>query len=124
MKRTRTGQVGAGEVKKIKMLTGHEIPLDGDLLYILESLYREVTLKRELKATFEDMMQEIHHLVDEMDEDARKRYLIESLFLNTVTYENERLGAYMKKLTGGVDSGEAEGPDRGDGPDTHDTSDE
>jgi hypothetical protein len=46
------------------------------------------------------MMQEIVHLVEEMDEDARKRYLIESLFLNTVTYENERLGAYMKKLTG------------------------
>jgi hypothetical protein len=102
MKRTNTGQVGAGEIKKIKMLTGHEIPLDGDLLYVLESLYREVTLSRELKATFEEMMQEIVHLVEEMDEDARKQYLIESLFLNTVTYENERLGAYMKKLTGGT----------------------
>jgi hypothetical protein len=49
-----------------------------------------------------------------MDEDARKRYLVESLFLNTVTYENERLGAYLKTLTGGVkgakpiDSGEAD----------------
>ena len=27
-------------------------------------------------------------------------YLIESLFLNSVTYENEKLGAYMRKLTG------------------------
>ena len=92
------------------MLTGHEIPLDGDLLYVLESLYREVTLSRELKATFEEMMQEIVHLVDEMDEDARKQYLIESLFLNTVTYENERLGAYMKKLTGGTIRDDHEGP--------------
>lgn len=114
MKRTKISQVGAAELKKIKMLTGHEIPLDGDLLYVLESLYREVTLKQELKATFEDMMQEINHLVDGMDEDARKRYLVESLFLNTVTYENERLGAYLKTLTGGVkgakpiDSGEAD----------------
>lgn len=82
------------------MLTGHGIPLDGDLLYVLESLYREVTLRRELKVTFEDMMREISHLVEEMDDESRKRYLIESLFLNTVTYENERLGAYMKKLTG------------------------
>jgi hypothetical protein len=80
------------------MLTGHEIPLDGDLLFVLESLYREVTLRRELKVTFEDMMREITHLVDEMDDGSRKSYLIESLFLNTVTYENERLGAYMKKL--------------------------
>ena len=80
----------------------------------MESLYREVTLKRELKATFEDMMQEVNHLVDEMEEDAIKRYLVESLFLNTVTYENERLGAYLKTLTRGVegakpiDSGEAD----------------
>ena len=90
-------------MKKIKMLGGHPIPLDGDLLLVLESLYREVTLKRELKATFEDMMHEIVHLVEEMDEDDRKRYLIESLFLNTVTYENERLGAYVKKLKGRVE---------------------
>lgn len=89
-------------MKKIKMLTGHEIPLDGDLLYVLESLYREVSLKRELKATFDDMMNEIVNVVEAMDEDARRQYLIESLFLNTVTYENERLGAYMKKLTGGA----------------------
>jgi len=90
-------------MKKIKMLTGHEIPLDGDLLYVLESLYREVSLKRELKATFDDMMNEIVNIVGAMDEEARRQYLIESLFLNTVTYENERLGAYMKKLTGRAD---------------------
>lgn len=90
-------------MKKIKMLTGREIPLDGDLLLILESLYQEVTLRSELKATYEDMMREIVHLVEEMGEDDRKRYLVESVFLNSVTYENERLGAYMKKLTGRAD---------------------
>ena len=96
-------------MKKVRMLTGHEIPLDGDLLYVLESLYREVTLRRELKVTFEDMMREIAHLVEEMDEESRKRYLIESLFLNTVTYENERLGAYMKKLTGEAERAKGRG---------------
>ena len=99
---------GSGPMKRVKMLTGHEIPLDGDLLYMLESLYREVALKRELKATFDDMMGEIVNIVDSMDEEARKQYLTESLFLNTVTYENERLGAYMKKLTG--DTGEDADP--------------
>ncbi len=87
-------------MKKVKMLTGQEIPLDGDLLFVLESLYREVALKRELKATFDDMMSEIVNIVEGMDEETRRQYLIESLFLNTVTYENERLGAYMKKLSG------------------------
>ena len=86
-------------MNKVKMLTGFEIPLDGDLLHMLESLYREVALKRELKASFDDMMNEIVHVVEGMDEAARKQYLIESIFLNTVTYENERLSAYLKKLT-------------------------
>ena len=100
-------------MKRIKMLTGHEIPLDGDLLLMLESLYQEVSLKRELKATFDDMMGEIVNLVEGMDESARRQYLIESLFLNTVTYENERLGAYMRKLTSRTeDDGSGRGPSR------------
>jgi hypothetical protein len=45
------------------------------------------------------MVREIQHLIDQMTDDERKQYLSESLFLNTVSYENERLGAYMKKLT-------------------------
>ena len=98
-------------MNKVKMLSGHMITLDGDLLYILESLYREVTLRRELKVTFEDMMREIIHLVDEMDDESKKRYLIESLFLNTVTYENERLGAYMKKLSGDAERHKNEEPE-------------
>ena len=35
----------------------------------------------------------------QMTDEERRHYLSESLFLNTVSYENERLGAYMKKLT-------------------------
>ena len=34
-----------------------------------------------------------------MSEEERKRYLVESLFLNSVTYENEMLDAYMRRLT-------------------------
>lgn len=87
-------------MRTIKTTTGAEIPLDGDLLAILETLYKEVTVRRGLERTFEDMMQEIRHLIDQMTPDEQRAYLIESLFLNTVTYENERLGAYVKKLTG------------------------
>ena len=66
---------------------------------MLESLYVEVTAKRELERTFEDMVREIQHLIDQMTDEERRQYLSESLFLNIVSYENERLGAYMKKLT-------------------------
>ena len=34
-----------------------------------------------------------------MDESERRAYLIESLFLNTVRYENDKLEAYMKKIS-------------------------
>jgi hypothetical protein len=86
-------------MRNIKMTNGAKVTLDGDLLAMLESLYIEVTAKRELERTFEDMVREIQNLIDQMSDDERRQYLAESLFLNTVSYENERLGAYMKKLT-------------------------
>ena len=85
-------------MRSVRLSTGFVLELDGDLLGVLEALYREVTLKRELKLSFEDMMREIQGLVGQMNEDDRQRYLVESLFLNSVTYENEMLDAYMRRL--------------------------
>jgi Zn-dependent M32 family carboxypeptidase len=84
---------------EIKTTTGASITLDGDLLAIMEALYQEVTAKRELDRSFEDMVREINHLIEQMDESERRTYLAESLFLNTVKYENDKLEAYMRKLT-------------------------
>ena len=83
----------------IKTTTGAMIPLDGDLLAVMETLYREVTAKRELERSFEDMVREIQHLIEQMTDSERRRYLAESLFLNTVRYENDKLEAYMKRLS-------------------------
>ena len=85
-------------MRTIKTTTGAAIPLDGDLLAIMETLYREVTARSELSRSFEDMTGEINHLIDQMDERERRAYLLESLFLNTVRYENEKLEAYMRKI--------------------------
>jgi Zn-dependent M32 family carboxypeptidase len=82
----------------IKTTTGAAIALDGDLLAIMEALYHEVTASRALDRSFEDMVREIQHLIDQMDEGERRTYLAESLFLNTVKYENDKLEAYIKKL--------------------------
>ena len=86
--------------RTIRTTTGAEIALDGDLLAIMETLYREVTVRRNLDRSFEDMVQEISHLIEQMDEDERRAYLLESLFLNTVKYENDKLESYMKRLSG------------------------
>jgi phage gp29-like protein len=83
----------------IKTSSGTPITLDGDLLAVMEALYKEVTAKREFERSFEDMVREIQHLIGQMDENERKTYLAESLFLNTVKYENDKLEAYMRKLT-------------------------
>ena len=86
-------------MRTIKMTTGARLALDGDLLTVLEALYKEVSARHELQASFEDMAHEIQHIIEQMTDEERRQYLSESLFLNTVSYENERLGAYLKKLT-------------------------
>lgn len=86
-------------MRTIKTTTGATITLDGDLLAIMETLYREITVKRNFDRSFEDMMREIQHLIGQMTEDERRAYFVESLFLNTVKYENDMAEAYVKKLT-------------------------
>jgi hypothetical protein len=84
-------------MRTIKMTTGARIALDGDLLTLLETLYHELTAS-EVDRTFEDTVREIQGVIEQMTSDERRQYLSESLFLNFVSYENERLGAYLKKL--------------------------
>jgi hypothetical protein len=95
-------------MRTIKLTDGAELPLDGDLLALLEALYREVTIRKDLDRSFEDMVREIQHVINSMDDEERRQYLAESLFLNTVSYENERLGAYMRRLAETEESAETE----------------
>jgi hypothetical protein len=85
-------------MRSITTTNGAEIVLDGDLLAIMEVLYREVTARKELERSFEDMVREIKHLIAQMTDEERREYLSESLFLNTVKYENDKLEAYIKRL--------------------------
>ena len=86
-------------MRTIKLSTGADVPLDGDLLTVLETLYVELSAKRDLDHSFEDTVREIQQIIDQMSDEERRQYLSESLFLNFVSYENERLGAYMKRLS-------------------------
>lgn len=86
------------KARHLRMSTGFEIPLDGDLLAIVEALYKEITLGNVLNSTFETMRAEILGLIDQMTAAELRDYLAESLFLNSVTYENEMLAAYVRRL--------------------------
>jgi hypothetical protein len=83
-----------------RLSTGFKVPLDGDLLAIIEALYKEVTLGNLLNPSFENMRSEILSIIDQMTAKERRTYLAESLFLNSVTYENEMLSAYVRRLSG------------------------
>ena len=85
-------------MRSIKTTSGTEVTLDGDLLAVLEALFHEVTAKKELERSFEDLNLEINHLIDQLTDDERRSYLAESLFLNQVSYENDKLEAYLRKL--------------------------
>jgi hypothetical protein len=85
-------------MRTIKTSSGRDITLDGDLLAIVEALFHEVTAKRELERSYDDIKQEIDHLVRQMSADEVREYFCESLFLNHVKYENDKLEAYMRRL--------------------------
>jgi len=85
-------------MRSITTTTGKQIPLDGDLLAILETLFHEITAKVLEGGSYEDMNREINHLVSQMGNEDLRAYLAESLFLNQVKYENDKLEAYLRKL--------------------------
>lgn len=87
-------------MRTIKTSTGVTISLDGDLLAIMEILYHEVTARHELERSFEDMNREIANLIGQMTAPELRRYLQEALFVNTITYENQRAAAYIRRVGG------------------------
>ena len=87
-------------MRTIKTSTGATVSLDGDLLAVMEVLYHEVTARHELERSFEDMNKEIANLIAQMTAADLRRYLQEALFVNTITYENQRAAAYIRRVGG------------------------
>jgi hypothetical protein len=87
-------------MRRIKTSTGVSVLLNGDLLAIMEVLYHEVTARHELERSFDDMNNEIANLIGQMTAQELREYLQEALFVNTITYENQRAAAYIKRVGG------------------------
>jgi hypothetical protein len=87
-------------MRRIKTSTGVTVLLNGDLLAIMDVLYQEVTARHELERSFDDMNSEIANLIAQMTAPELRKYLQEALFVNTITYENQRAAAYMKRVGG------------------------
>ena len=87
-------------MRRIKTSTGVTVLLNGDLLAIMDVLYQEVTARHELERSFDEMNNEIGNLIDQMTAPELRKYLQEALFVNTITYENQRAAAYIKRVGG------------------------
>lgn len=87
-------------MRTIKTITGIDVVLDGDLLAIMDILYREVTAKHALVRSFDDMNREIANLLAQMTAAELRSYLQEALFVNTITYENQKAAAYIRSVGG------------------------
>ena len=75
-------------MRTIKTTSGHEITLDGDLLAVLEALFTEVTAKRELERSYEDLTREIEHLIAQMTPDEIRQHMeMERLYRQQVLKE-------------------------------------
>lgn len=87
-------------MRTIRTRTGVRVVLDGDLLAIMEVLYHEVTARHELARSFPDMSREIANLIGQMTAPELRKYLQEALFVSTITYENQKAAAYIKRVGG------------------------
>ena len=92
-------------MRTIKTSTGTAVELDGDVLAVLETVSRELLRRSELEYGFEDVDQEIAHIVAQLSEDELRAYLKESLFMSFNRYENDQMAAILRKAAREKDKG-------------------
>lgn len=85
-------------VKRLLLSSGEEIELDGDLVFLVDALYREFALKRNFAPAYGEVQQELQTILDQMDPASAREYFLHSLFLNYVTYENEMAARIAERI--------------------------
>ena len=84
--------------KRLLLSSGEEIELDGDLVFLVDALYREFALKRSFAPSYGEVQQELQTILDQMDPASSREYFLHSLFLNYVTYENEMAARISERI--------------------------
>jgi phage gp29-like protein len=84
-------------MRTITTSRGVTIELDGDLLAVLEALFKTMW-DRPDDYSYEHTVQEIQHVLGQLSEAECRQYLSEALFMSYTSYENGRLDGVMKKL--------------------------
>lgn len=91
-------------MRKITTTAGTPVETDGDVLAILEAVSRDLSRRADLDYSFEEIDQEIQHLIGQLTEEELRAYLKESLFMSFNRYENDRLSQLVKKAADATDT--------------------
>jgi hypothetical protein len=86
-------------MRTITTASGTPIPVDGDVLAILETISRDLARRRELDYGFEEVDREFQHILGQLTEDELRIYLKESLFMSFNRFENDRMLAILKRAS-------------------------
>lgn len=84
-------------MRTITTSKGVSIELDGDLLAVLEALFKTFW-DNPADYSYEHTVQEIQHVLGQLSEAECRQYLSEALFMSYTRYENDRLDGVMKKF--------------------------
>ncbi len=84
-------------MRTIKTTSGTIIDVDGDVLAVIEAVFRDLRRTKELEYGFEDVDRQFSHLVEQMSTDELRAYLKESMFMSFTRFENDRLMTIVRK---------------------------
>ena len=91
-------------MRTITTIGGSPIPLDGDVLAVLETVSRDLLRRQALDYGFEDVDKEFVNLVAQMSEEELRAYLKESLFMSFNRYENEQMAEVIRRANRAKDT--------------------
>ena len=84
-------------MRTIKTTSGTSVEVDGDVLAVIEAVFRDLRRTKELEYGFEDVDREFQHVVGQLSADELRVYLKESLFMSFTRFENDRLMTIVRK---------------------------
>lgn len=84
-------------MRTIRTTSGTTVPLDGDVLAVIEAVFRDLRRTKELEYGFEDVDQQMQHVVEQLSADELRAYLKESLLMSFTRFENDRLMTIVRK---------------------------
>ena len=82
-----------------RLSSGTVIPLDGDLVFLIDAIYREFVAQRDFAPAYAEVRRAIEDILEQMDAVTTREYFAASLFLNFVTYENEMAERVQAAIT-------------------------